>query len=169
MRKVLITLLSILIISISFWFGKTVGKQEGIAIAKPTPIACTYPAINRDGILIAINEYRIKNNLPTLRSYEWWDKYAQLRAGEIAKDFLHKTDLGYIWEWQKNNVPVDKQFKLKENAEVLARGLATSCEVVQAWDRSPTHKEILLDPKYNGVGIGVRGQFVAVTLVTYEQ
>lgn len=88
-------------------------------------------AYNGEDVLREVNTYRVSNNLKPLVTNKNTCKIAGIRVKEIQVEWKHKI-AGRFWGY----------WKLGEN---LARNFDSASGIVQAWDKSPTHREIMVD------------------------
>jgi hypothetical protein len=78
---------------------------------------------------------------------------AQLKAGDMfAFDYwAHKSPSGrQPWEFFR-----EAGYEYRVAGENLARDFMKSEDVVRAWMESPTHKENIVNPKYQEIGVAV--------------
>jgi uncharacterized protein YkwD len=100
------------------------------------------------------NKERVNAGLKPLTDNPKLDEAAQLRAQKII-DFNE-----WNHEATKSGVPYTKAIKEVNYwnisyGENLAKGFYDSQSVVDAWMNSPGHKENLLNPKFQEIGIGI--------------
>jgi len=138
------------------------------ASAKPE---CHRPEINKDNILVLINEHRLASRLEQLPYSEVAAKFAQARADEIAMtgNYQHDSALGTFFDWQLANIEPEKQVSAEYWSEVLMRGAPDACATVDAWKTSPTHNDALLRDENYTIGIGVNGNVVTGQLIRLPQ
>lgn len=99
-----------------------------------------------------INEYREQNNLNKLKPFSQLQKVAKLKAKDLVTNqyFSHISEnLGTPFEMLKNN-----GIKYKIAGENLA-GNTTPQKAVKAWIDSTTHRENILEGKFEYTGICV--------------
>lgn len=147
----------ILAISLAF------SSSASASVACPNDVveASDYQAYERvEGLLCDLNVVRAENGLRPLRwSWHLWAA-AQRMAGDIRtrKYFSHITpdgrnladrvgDTGYI--------PDTDDWTLGENLGWGSGALSSPLSIVIGWMNSPGHRENVLDPTYEEVGIGV--------------
>ncbi len=105
-----------------------------------------------DKTLKLINQYRKQNNLDELKPLANLQKVAKLKAEDLVNNnyFSHTSpNLGTPFEMLKQN-----RVKYKIAGENLA-GNTTALKAVEAWINSPTHKENILEEKFEYTGICV--------------
>lgn len=135
------------------------GVQAGFSFALKNyeTLRCSSMEITSQNILHEINLYRYRNNLGPLISHDALVRYSTLRSEEILKDFNHK----------EAGVKPDFDNFIKNNGyslgigntrmgEVLAEGYQNACQVIQGWDKSQTHKDVLLIGEYKFAGVDVK-------------
>lgn len=99
-----------------------------------------------------INEYRKQNGLDELKPISRLQDMAKLKAEDIVTNeyFSHTSEnLGTPFEMLKNN-----GIEYKVAGENLA-GSTTPEKAVDAWIKSPAHKENILDSEFEYTGIYV--------------
>jgi uncharacterized protein YkwD len=95
---------------------------------KDTPIPTIAP-INGQELQESVNNYRIKQELPTLPTDQNLCAYAQIRAEEIKTDWSHNQ----FWA---NHCVGTGYYACGEN---LAQGYLTKEQTLEGWVNSPTH------------------------------
>ncbi len=99
-----------------------------------------------------INEYRIENGLTALKPFSELQDVAKLKAEDLVNNeyFSHTSaNLGTPFEMLKNN-----NVSYKIAGENLA-GSTTPEKAVQAWIESTSHRENILEEKFEYTGIYV--------------
>ncbi|HET7098703.1 MAG TPA: CAP domain-containing protein [Patescibacteria group bacterium] len=122
--------------------------------AKALPKVLGYAAnISPTEVIRLTNEKRAQNGLGPLT------QNSTLSSAAVAKgnDMLAK---GYWAHFAPDGTSpwsffVSFGYKYKYAGENLARDFSSASATVDAWMNSPTHRENMLNPKYNDVGIGV--------------
>lgn len=108
--------------------------------------------INSEDLLKFTNKKRREYNLPTLKTNPLLEEAARQKAtamfsfgcwshncnGQTPWDFFRKVGYDYLFA-----------------GENLARDFAQSYDVIEAWMESPTHRENLLNEKYEEIGFAV--------------
>lgn len=104
-------------------------------------------------IIEETNKKRVEAGLPPLRV----DQSLMVGAGAKGSDMItndywaHVSPQGVTpWTFFLNN-----DYSYKYAGENLARDFTSASEVVAAWMASPTHRENLLSPRYQDIGIAV--------------
>jgi len=114
--------------------------------------------ITKTTLIGLVNKERVSLGFNPLTEDLKLSQAAYLKASDmIAKDyFAHQTPEGFSpWYWFKK-----VGYDYKYAGENLAIGFLDSGEVHQAWLDSLSHKNNLLNPKYEEIGIGiVKGDF----------
>jgi hypothetical protein len=121
---------------------------------KTFPQVLGYAAnISPSEVIRLTNEKRIQNGLSSL------SENSTLSAAAIAKgnDMLAK---GYWAHFAPDGTSpwsffTSFGYKYRYAGENLARDFSSSSSAVEAWMNSPTHKENILNSKYQEIGIGV--------------
>ena len=98
-------------------------------------------------VLELVNIERAKEHLKPLKLSKNLNHYAQIRAKEITKKFSHTRPSGYSCF----TVIPKPYLTVGEN---IAAGQRSSKEVVQAWMDSPGHRENIMNPKFEELGMG---------------
>lgn len=109
--------------------------------------------IDQKVIIELTNKEREKQGLPPLKENEALDKAAGLKAQNmIAENYwAHFAPSGKTpWDFI-----LGSGYKFTFAGENLAKNFYSSNEVVAAWMASPTHRDNLLNNKYQDIGIAV--------------
>lgn len=130
------------------------------------------PATVSRQILVLANEMRAAHGAPPLE----WEDHLALAADRHTREMLqldyfeHESPITgntHVWDRveQTGINPRSVGECLYEAAGLSSRELPKSC--IDAWLKSPGHRETLLDPKYNvgGVGVGRSGSVYRITMV----
>ncbi len=135
-----------------FWFS-----DEGTTDAEANVLQdnCKRREINRDNILVLVNEYRLEKGLEMFYGSDSLDKYAQARAEENAEneESTHNTNIGNYWDWAKNNRQIPENYT--SVSELVVVDGVSACHAIDKFKSSPTHNAGLIDPKASTIGIGV--------------
>ena len=100
-----------------------------------------------------VNAEREKNGLKPVKFYVYSpiQKAARIRAGEIKSNFSHKRPNGSDWFTVLDSVKLD----YNTAGENLGKGTDMSPEsVMESWMNSAEHRENILNPKFNLMGVG---------------
>lgn len=114
----------------------------------------TQDMLNEDETAIynLINAYRKENGLQDLKVSKDLQDVARIKAKDllVAKEFSHTSEVyGSTFDIMK-----DRKIKYECAGENLA-GNISSQKAVEAWVHSPSHKDNIVDKRYNYTGICV--------------
>lgn len=116
----------------------------GPSVPRPLPTPTPTPILKRklDGgrLFNLVNDYRTEQDLSSLAWYHPLCDYAKKRSEEIKTDFSHA---GFFTTWEEASAVCPECQKAGEN---LAEGYLSEEAVLEAWIKSPTHKENLDGP-----------------------
>ncbi|MEE1281561.1 MAG: Ig-like domain-containing protein [Acutalibacteraceae bacterium] len=101
-------------------------------------------------VLRLTNEERKKAGLPTLAKRADVDKVAAIRAKEISVKYSHTRPNGKSCF----TVVSENGISYMNLGENLATGQLSPKEVVNDWMNSEAHRKNILNPKFNGLGVG---------------
>lgn len=122
------------------------------------PKSSLFADITKTALINLVNQERESLGLQTLNENIILNQAAYLKAEDMMENdyFSHQSPEGFSpWYWFKK---VGYDYKLA--GENLAIGFLDSEEVHQAWLDSFSHKDNLLNPNYQEIGIGVvKGDF----------
>ena len=107
-------------------------------------------------VLELTNDFREQNGLKPLK----WDPELAQAAQDYSKtmgeqDFFSHTGKDGSLPWDRTAAAGDDNTKVGEN---IAAGQKTPQEVVQDWINSPEHRENMLNPDYQYLGVGYHEQ-----------
>lgn len=124
-------------------------------IVPVTPVTCS---TDPDTIFSEINNVRIKNSLsPIKRTYDL-DVITGGRAFTMdGTDFEHT---GFETLARNHSFPRSYRYV----GENLAKGYCNAEATVNGWINSPTHKAVMLDPRYDNIGIA---NYKSITVTIY--
>lgn len=113
-----------------------------------------------DQVLQLVNLERAENDLPPVAFSDSLAKIADDYACRmIADDFFSHTDpqTGY----GPGDRAVAGKYSFHAIGENLAAGQMSAADVMKVWMESPSHREIILDPRWQELGVAVRmgGEF----------
>jgi len=117
------------------------------------PKTVFFADITKAALIETANQERNSLGIDSLEENQKLNQAAFLKAKDILeKDyFSHWSPDGISpWYWFEK-----VGYKYKSAGENLAIGFLDSEEVNQAWLNSPSHKENLLNPNYQEIGIGI--------------
>ncbi len=109
-------------------------------------------SITSEKIIELTNKERVKNGFTPLTANQLLTKAAYEKGKEIIKNqtFNHTINGQKFSVWIKN-----VGYKYIYAGENLAIDFSTSEGVVRAWLNSPTHKENLLNPNFQEIGVAI--------------
>lgn len=99
------------------------------------------------------NKARAENSVQSIKINPLLSEAAQLKADDMVKNsyFAHTSPEGITsWYWFKK-----VGYEYIYAGENLAINFFESKEVVEAWMKSPAHRENILDKKFTELGIGI--------------
>ena len=129
--------------------------QVGLSIlgyAKPGILGIT-GNIDQKKMIELTNQERSKKGLPSVSENEALNKAAALKAQNMIDEnyWAHFAPSGKTpWDFI-----LGSGYKFTYAGENLAKNFQESDDVVSAWMTSPTHRDNLLNPKYQDIGIAV--------------
>lgn len=107
-------------------------------------------------IIKQVNDYRKSQGLAPLKVSDALMKAAQARANDMAStgSFSHTiatTTPNTHWSYfiKQNG------YQYKNAGENLAEGYKNATDTMKAWQKSPTHNNNLINPKYSDMGVAV--------------
>lgn len=109
--------------------------------------------IDQKKLIELTNEQRAKNGLPQVSENEALNKAAILKAQNMFQEnyWAHFAPSGKTpWDFI-----LGSGYKFTYAGENLAKNFYESNDVVSAWMASPTHRDNLLNSKYQDIGIAV--------------
>ncbi len=127
-----------------------------VAIFSTTLVAFASP-ITEENVLRNINDQRIVNNLEPLTINDDLDHAATMKSKDmINRNYFEHYAYGLSpWDFIHN-----AGYDYDEAGENLAMDFVTSEGMVKAWMNSPKHRENILNPDFQDVGIGiVKGEY----------
>jgi len=105
-------------------------------------------------IINYVNQERVSNSLEQLTENDILNEVANLKAQDMLGNdyFAHTSPIGIDpWYW------FDKVgYSYKYAGENLGMDFETSSAVHEAWMNSETHRENILSPKYDEIGVAVK-------------
>jgi len=109
---------------------------------------------NTDQIIIAVNKERKKENLPELKINQKLMNASQKKADHMSEysyfSHIHKES-GKKW----SDFIKESGYSYSVAGENLANGFYDINGMVQAWMKSPSHKENILNSEVRETGVGV--------------
>lgn len=116
-------------------------------------------SLNKTNGIININETRLKYNVPSLKTDDVLDKIAQERVEDTIKGGCNHDLLA-----EKRN----KYFVTSVVGEIISCDKSNFQDIMTSFLESPTHNEILLNPKGKNMGIGISGNNLVVW-ITFDK
>jgi uncharacterized protein YkwD len=122
---------------------------------------------NIDPLVTLTNRVRQEQGLPNLIQKERLGNSAKAKAKDLEtqKYWSHTSSQGKT-PW---NFIEESEYKYKNAGENLAKGYSDPEVMVRAWLASPTHKEIILSPKYTETGTGTEGNYTVQHFATPQK
>ena len=143
---------------ILFWnvvmlvFVKIIIPQSVFQVAS---IIDNIPVFDSREVISITNDSRISEHLQPLKANSELDIAASEKLNDMAikEYFAHTSPEGVTpWFWIKKS-----QYSYSTAGENLAIGFFTAKETVQAWLNSPSHRANIMNPKYQDIGVAVKG------------
>lgn len=107
----------------------------------------------KENIVVLSNTERTKNELEPLRDNKTLNSAAEAKLSDMfAKNYWDHTGPNGETAWDFISADGYQYLLAGEN---LARGFASSKEVVSAWMASPTHRANILNPRFKEVGLAI--------------
>ncbi|MCB9819078.1 hypothetical protein H6788_02755 [Candidatus Nomurabacteria bacterium] len=148
-RAALVGMMVLVLISFSI-----ANLQSILWVSSDWLVSTILPAIVTD----ATNSARAEEGKSPLVRNPALDEAARLKAEDMAKNeyFAHWSPTGVSpWHWFN-----ESGYSYAHAGENLAVHFTDSSAVVDAWLKSPTHRENIMDAKYTEIGIGTaKGQY----------
>lgn len=123
-----------------------------VSYAKPGLLGIS-SNVDQKKIIELTNEERTKKGLPTVKENESLSKAAALKAQNMFTEnyWAHFAPSGKTpWDFI-----LGSGYKFTFAGENLAKNFYSSQDVVSAWMASPTHRDNLLNNKYQDIGVAV--------------
>lgn len=136
-------------ISVSFAIIITLFTNTLTAVASP---------ITEENVLKAVNDQRIANKLTPLKIDSDLDRAATLKSKDmINRNYFDHYAFGLTpWVFIRN-----AGYDYTEAGENLAMDFVTAEGMTTAWMNSPKHRDNILNPNYEDIGIGiVKGEYI---------
>lgn len=139
-----------------FWYGALllIVKIALISLALVLPSTDFFSAITTDRLVGLINQERQARNLSALTLNGSLNSVADLKVSDmLAKDYFDHTSPAGLspWFWFKQ---IGYNFAFA--GENLAMGFTDTDAVFQAWMDSPSHRDNILNPNYQEMGLAVK-------------
>ena len=113
----------------------------------------TSSSITKQQIIELTNTQRVRNGLPSLTENPILSSAAQAKAANMFSEnyWAHFAPSGKTpWDFI-----LSSGYRFSVAGENLAKNFSSSDDVVEAWIASPTHKENIINSKYQDIGIAV--------------
>lgn len=146
-----------------FWKDKSIAILLAIIlIVELATISQSFLLFKKDSFLAAVlpavlvaftNQERVANAATPLQENELLTKAAELKAKDMASRgyFSHNTPEGLLpWHWLTN-----VGYRYSYAGENLAVNFTDSKDVIDAWMRSPTHRDNIVKSAYTEIGIAM--------------
>ncbi len=117
------------------------------------PSAAEFSTITVNRIIELTNEERVAEGLAPLKHNSVLDMSAKLKAEDMLTNdyFAHNSPDGINpWHWFR-----EADYNYTYAGENLAMNFIEAEDAMQAWMNSPTHKENIMSPDYEDIGIAV--------------
>ena len=114
---------------------------------------------NSSDVIDAVNQERVKNNLPALKVNSKLMEASRNKADDMNANgyFAHISPIdGKKWSSFIRNSGYD----YIEAGENLANGFDNSPDLVAAWMNSPTHRDNILNPNVDETGLAVKSGYL---------
>lgn len=139
-----------------FWYGASllILKIALISLVLILPSTDFFSAIAADRLISLVNQERQARNLSTLTLNNNLNSVAYLKVNDmLAKDYFdHTSPAGLTpWYWFKQ-IGYNYAFA----GENLAMGFVETDAVFHAWMNSPSHRDNILNPNYQEIGLAVK-------------
>ena len=110
----------------------------------------TAPTENfEDTLFTLVNEDRARYGLPAYVLDELVDTASEIRIGELEENFSHIRNGGNCY----SSILAETGISYTAAAEILAFGQTNPKSVLEAWYKSPDHRNCILSDKYTKIGI----------------
>lgn len=135
-----------------------------------TVFAASASEISPENIVRAINQERAAYGLAPLNIDQKLNKAAYEKSTDmLARNYFEHYAFG-LTPWM---FIINSGYEYSVAGENLAKGFSSSEEIVKAWMNSPAHRDNILNPDYQDIGVGVvqgvyseNGQPTETTLTT---
>ena len=129
-------------------------KIAAISFVLLLPYSTFFSAITRDRLVDLINQVRQNNNLPPVSLNQTLDETAGFKVNDMLANnyFEHTSPSGVTpWSWFKK-----AGYNYAYAGENLAIDFAQTDAVFSAWMASPAHRDNILNPNFNEIGLAVK-------------
>jgi len=129
-------------------------KIAAISFVLILPYSTFFSAITQDRLITLINQARQNNNLPPVSLNKTLNETANLKVNDMLANnyFEHTSPHGVApWSWFKK-----AGYNYAYAGENLAIDFAQTDDVFSAWMASPAHRDNILNPNFNEIGLAVK-------------
>lgn len=134
-------------------------KPIVITVPTPSPAVISQKAtkllvepVYSDNLVSVVNSKRSSYGLTKLTPKDILNKTAKWKACDmIEKNYWSHADPSGNESWETIN---KMGYKYQRAGENIARNWSNDQSIVDAWEKSPTHKDVMLDKDYKEIGIG---------------
>jgi uncharacterized protein YkwD len=106
----------------------------------------------RSEVIKLTNEFREDNGLKPLKLNVRLNRSAQGHSADMAtRDFFSHRNPDGLTAGNRASIAGYDYSRLGEN---IAAGQRTAKQVVNAWKKSPEHRQNMLDPRFEEIGVG---------------
>lgn len=139
-----------------FWYGAglLIVKIALISLVLILPSTDFFSTIAVQRLVSLVNQERQARNLPVLSLNNSLNSVADLKVNDmLARDYFEHTSPAGItpWFWFKK-IGYNYQYA----GENLAMGFTQTDDVFQAWMNSPLHRDNILNPNYQEMGLAIK-------------
>lgn len=111
------------------------------------------PSVSPQELYLLINGFRAAEQLPQLRNNPRLEASAQLKLDDMLENhyYRHEDVTGQqSWHFIKQ-----ANYQYRHAGENLAFRLDSAWKILESWQQSPVHKEQLLHPAYEEMGVAI--------------
>lgn len=122
-----------------------------LVLCLPLPSAQAATSMRGD-LYRLINQERVKAGLSALNTNSYLNACSVVRIKELFQSPSHTRPDGRDWRTvlEDKNLPVDVAY----SGEIWCGGYSSAASALEAFMNSPDHRKILLDDKFNFMGVG---------------
>ena len=129
-------------------------KIAAISLVLVLPYSNFFSAITQDRLVSLINQARQNNNLPPVSLSKTLNETANFKINDMLSNgyFEHTSPSGVTpWFWFKK-----AGYNYAYAGENLAIDFSETNDVFSAWMASPAHRDNILSPNFNEIGLAVK-------------
>lgn len=129
-------------------------KIAAISFVLLLPYSTFFSTITQDRLVTLINQARQKNNLSPVSLNITLNETADFKVNDMLANgyFEHTSPAGATpWSWFKK-----AGYNYAYAGENLAINFAETDDVFSAWMNSPAHRDNILNPNFNEIGLAVK-------------